>query len=182
MKVDLKRLFLGKTALFFALAVPVVLALLISLMVAPYFYADVRTQGFSVAVLNEDDHVLTRTLLQGLAESKSLSGLIQTEYVDSREQGLEAVEKGAAAFIHIPIGLQRTLETGGRMDISYYGNQRMPLEDKLLLNRSVPEYLWSAMRSTLSTRFSLPHVRRAPGLKKLQVVITAWRVFFLSMC
>ena len=130
---DLRRLLSGKTTLVFALTAPVVLVLLIALMVAPYFYADVRTQGFTVAVFNEDDDPLTVAILDGLIESKSLGGLIETEFVESEDEGIVAVENGAAAYIHIPSGLQQTLKSGGQMNIAYYGNPRMPLEDRLLL-------------------------------------------------
>ena len=129
---DLKRLLLGRTALIFALAAPIVLVLLIALMVAPYFYADVRTQDFTVAVFNEDDDALTQTILSGLVESQSLGGLISTEFVYSDEQGRRAVEQGAAAYIHIPKGMQDAVNVGEPMVISYYGNPKMPLEDALL--------------------------------------------------
>ncbi len=74
--------------LLFALAAPIALVLLVSLAVAPYFYANVRAQPFTVAVWNEDDDAMTQTLLKGLVESRSLAGLIRTEFVDSEEEGL----------------------------------------------------------------------------------------------
>ncbi len=131
--VDLKRLLNNKTAVLFAVGAPLLLVLLISFAVAPYFYADVRTQNFSVAVYNEDNDPLTQSILRSLIESQSLGGLISVEFVDSETQGREAVEEGAAAFIHIPAGLQETLTNNGRCTISYVGNPRMPLEDALLL-------------------------------------------------
>ncbi len=130
--VDLKRLLNNKTAVLFAVGAPLLLVLLISLAVAPYFYADVRAQNFSVAVYNEDDDPLTQSILRSLIESKSLGGLISVEFVDSEKEGREAVDHGAAAFIHIPAGMQETLSGNGRCTISYYGNPKMPLEDALL--------------------------------------------------
>ncbi len=130
--VDLKRLLNNKTAVLFAVGAPLLLVLLISFAVAPYFYADVRAQNFSVAVYNEDDDPLTQSILSGLIESKSLGGLISVNFVDSESQGREAVKNGAAAFIHIPAGMQDTLSGNGRCTIDYYGNPQMPLEDALL--------------------------------------------------
>ncbi|NLT96614.1 MAG: ABC transporter permease [Christensenellaceae bacterium] len=130
--VDLKRLLQSRAMLLFALAAPIALVLLVSLAVAPYFYANVRTQPFTVAVWNEDDDAMTQTLLNGLVESRSLAGLIRTEFVDSEEEGLAAVENGAAAYVHIPKGMQDTLASGGRSVIEYTGNPNMPLEDALL--------------------------------------------------
>lgn len=130
--VDLKRLLNNKTAVLFAVGAPLLLVLLISFAVAPYFYADVRAQNFSVAVYNEDDDPLTQSILRGLMESRSLGGLISVDFVDSEAKGRGAVEDGAAAFIHIPADMQDTLSNNGRCTISYYGNPKMPLEDALL--------------------------------------------------
>ena len=130
--VDLGRLLKNKSAILIAVLAPLVLVLLISISVAPYFFADVRTENFSVAVFNEDDDALTQSILKGLVESDSLGGLIEVEFVDSEREGLQAVEDGAAAYIHVPAGMQETLQGGGRTVIEYTGNPQMPLEDALL--------------------------------------------------
>lgn len=130
--VDLKRLLQSRAMLLFTLVAPIALVLLVSLAVAPYFYENVRAQPFTVAVWNEDDDAMTKTLLKGLVESRSLAGLIRTEFVDSEQEGLAAVENGAAAYVHIPKGMQDTLVSGGRSVIEYTGNPNMPLEDALL--------------------------------------------------
>jgi hypothetical protein len=130
--VDLKRLLQSRAVILFALATPIALVLLVSLAVTPYFYADVRAQSFTVAVWNEDDDAMTKSLLTGLIESRSLAGLIETEFVDSQEEGLAAVADGAAAYVYIPKGMQDTLVSGGRSVIEYTGNPKMPLEDALL--------------------------------------------------
>lgn len=130
--VDLKRLLQNKLAIIIAVAAPLVLVLLISVAVAPYFFADVRTENFSVAVFCEDKDPLTESILEGLIESESLGGLIETTFVDSEQEGFSAVETGAAAFIHIPKNMQSDLYNGGSVTIMYYGNPDMPLEDRLL--------------------------------------------------
>lgn len=130
--VDLKRLLQNKTAIIIAVAAPLILVLFISIAVAPYFFADVRANNFSVAVYSEDDDPLTASILKSLVESRSLGGLITTNFVDSEQEGFEAVKQGAAAFIHIPQDMQTVLQGGGSTTISYYGNQNMPLEDALL--------------------------------------------------
>ncbi|MDD5016746.1 MAG: ABC transporter permease [Eubacteriales bacterium] len=130
--VDLKRLLQNRSAIIIAVAAPLLLVLLISFAVAPYFFADVRTEIFSVAVFNEDDDPLTVSILQGLTESETLGGLIETRFVGSEQEGMEAVEEGAAAYIHIPKDMQQTLQSGGTVSITYYGNPDMPLEDALL--------------------------------------------------
>jgi hypothetical protein len=130
--VDFKRLLQNRMVIIFTLAAPLALVLLVSLAVAPYFYANVRAQSFTVAVWNEDNDPMTESLLQGLIESRSLAGLIQTEFVDSEEEGLRAVADGAAAYVHIPKGMQDTLVSGGRCVIEYTGNPKMPLKDALL--------------------------------------------------
>ena len=130
--VDLKRLLNNKTAFFFAVGAPLLLVLLISFAVAPYFYADVRAENFTVAVFNEDEDPLTESILSGLIESRSLGALIGVEFVQSEAEGHRAVGDGAAAFVHIPANMQDTLYHNGRSAISYYGNPKMPLEDALL--------------------------------------------------
>ncbi len=130
--VDLKRLFQNRAAIALTVLAPLVLVLLVSIAVAPYFFSDVRAQHFSVAVYNEDDDPMTKSILQGLIESRSLAGLISVEFVGGEEEGLAVVEDGAAAYIHIPAGMQDTLYHGGSTQITYIGNADMPLEDALL--------------------------------------------------
>ncbi len=130
--VDLKRLLQNRTTILISVLAPLILVLLISLTVAPYFFSNVRTNNFSVAVYNEDNDPLTVSILKGLIESESLSGLISVEFVSDEEDGLAALEDGAAAYIHIPAGMQETLYNGGSTEITYVGNANMPLEDALL--------------------------------------------------
>lgn len=131
--VDFKRLLQNRAAIIIAVAAPLVFVALISIAVAPYFFANVRANNFSVAVWCEDDDPLTASILTSLVESKSLGGLISTQFVGSEQEGLRAIEEGAAAYIHIPEGMQDTVGTfGGRAQITYYGNKNMPLEDALL--------------------------------------------------
>ncbi|MFA5675502.1 MAG: ABC transporter permease [Christensenellales bacterium] len=131
MKLDLKRLFYGRTSLIFAIAAPIALVILIAVMVSPNFYSNVRAQSFTVAVYNEDNHPLTEMILKELVESKSLGGLIVTKYVYSDDEGKDAVLRGAAAYIHIPEKMQERLFTE-QITVTYYGNPKMPLEDALL--------------------------------------------------
>lgn len=130
--VDLKRLLQNKTAILLSIFAPLILVFLISLTVAPYFFSNVRAKNFFVAVYNEDDNAMTKSILQGLIDSESLNGLIRVKFVADEEEGLNALEDGAAAYIHIPYGMQDTLYNGGRCDITYVGNADMPLEDALL--------------------------------------------------
>lgn len=130
--VDLKRLLQNRAAVIITLIAPLVFVALISVAVAPYFFADVRANNFSVAVYCEDDDPLTGSILKSLIESRSLGGLITTQFVSGEQQGIEAVKQGAAAYIHIPKNMQSDLRSGGSVTISYYGNQDMPLEDALL--------------------------------------------------
>jgi hypothetical protein len=130
--VDLKRLLQNRVAIAISVLAPLVLVLLVSLTVAPYFFSNVRTKNFFVAVFNEDDNALTKSILKGLVESESLGGLIRVEFVSGEEEGIGALDEGAAAYIHIPFGMQDTLYNGGRTQITYVGNADMPLEDALL--------------------------------------------------
>ncbi len=130
--VDLKRLLQNKSAIILAVLAPLVLVLLISFAVAPFFFSDVRTENFSVAVYNEDEDPITIGILKGLIESESLGGLIEVEFVESEDEGKKAVENGAAAFVHVPANMQQVLRGGGSTAITYYGNPDMPLEDALM--------------------------------------------------
>jgi hypothetical protein len=130
--MDLKRLLQNKAAILISVFAPLILVLLISLTVAPYFFSNVRAESFSVAVYNEDEDPLTRMILKSLTESDSLGGLISVEYVSDEREGLEALDDGAAAYIRIPADMQATLQGGGRAQITYVGNADMPLEDALL--------------------------------------------------
>ena len=104
--VDIKRLLGNRITIFFVVVTPLILALLIAFAVAPFFFSGVRAENFTVAVWNEDDDPLTKEILQGLIESESLGGLIAVKFVDSEAEGRGAVQDGAAAFVHVPNGMQ----------------------------------------------------------------------------
>jgi hypothetical protein len=131
-QIDFKRLLQNRAAIIISIGAPLLLVILVAAVVAPYFFSDVRTNNFSVAVYCEDNDPLTQSILKSLIESKSLGGLIKTDFVSGDAEGIKAVKEGAAAYIHIPEGMQSTLQSGGNVTISYYGNQSMPLEDALL--------------------------------------------------
>jgi len=130
--VDLRRLLHNRIVILTAIAAPLILVLLVSLVVAPYFFSDVRARNFFVVVYNEDDNEVTKGILESLVESESLGGLITVEFVDSEEDGLAAIDNGAAAYIHVPLGMQDILYGGSSTVITYVGNPDMPLEDRLL--------------------------------------------------
>ena len=135
---DIKRLLQSKASIIITLTAPVILVLLISLTIAPLYFSKVRLEFFSIAVLNEDEDIRTKVIVDSLVKSDALKNLVTVDFVDTKQQGLDSVQEGSVAFIHIPAGLQETLYSGGQVVINYYGNKNKPLENALLLETLVP--------------------------------------------
>ena len=80
----------------------------------------------------------TKLIADSLIKSDTLKGLIDVRFVDTKQEGLDSLEEGSVAFIHIPPGLQDSLYYGDQVIINYYGNKDRPLENALLLEALVP--------------------------------------------
>ena len=130
--IDFKRLFQNKASVIFTVAVPVFLVVLISLLLAPYFFEDTIVDEYYIAIYNEDGHPLTSELLDTILKSQELDKLIDAVFVDSDEAGFEELEKGATAYIHLPADMQETISKDEPVVITYAGNPDMPIEDAVL--------------------------------------------------
>ncbi len=135
---DFKRLLQSKTSIIITILAPLILAVLISLTIAPLYFSDVRLDYFHITVLNEDTDPSTRLIVDSLIKSDTMKGLIDVRFVDTKQEGLDSLEEGSVAFIHIPPGLQDSLYYGDQVIINYYGNKERPLENALLLEALVP--------------------------------------------
>ena len=135
---DLKRLLQSKTSIIITILAPLILIVLISLTIAPLYFSDVRLDYFHITVLNEDTDPSTKLIADSLIKSDTLKGLIDVRFVDTKQEGLDSLEEGSVAFIHIPPGLQDSLYYGDQVIINYYGNKDRPLENALLLEALVP--------------------------------------------
>ena len=136
--IDFKRLLQSKTSIIITILAPLVLVLLISLTIAPLYFSDVRLDYFHITILNEDESPRTQIAVDSLIASDTLKNLIDVKFVDTAQEGHDAIKQGAVAFIHIPEGLQDELYVGGQVTINYYGNEERPLENALLLETLVP--------------------------------------------
>ena len=135
---DFKRLLQSKTSIIITILAPLILVVLISLTIAPLYFSDVRLDYFHITVLNEDTDPSTKLIADSLIKSDTLKGLIDVRFVDTKQEGLDSLEEGSVAFIHIPPGLQDSLYYGDQVIINYYGNKDRPLENALLLEALVP--------------------------------------------
>ena len=135
---DFKRLLQSKTSIIITILAPLILVVLISLTIAPLYFSDVRLDYFHITVLNEDTDPSTKLIADSLIKSDTLKGLIDVRFVDTKQEGLDSLEEGSVAFIHIPPGLQDSLYYGDQVVINYYGNKDRPLENALLLEALVP--------------------------------------------
>jgi ABC-type multidrug transport system permease subunit len=135
---DFKRLLQSKTSIIITILAPLILVVLISLTIAPLYFSDVRLDYFHITILNEDTDPSTKLIADSLIKSDTLKGLIDVRFVDTKQEGLDSLEEGSVAFIHIPPGLQDSLYYGDQVIINYYGNKDRPLENALLLEALVP--------------------------------------------
>lgn len=130
--IDIKRLLQNRASVAFTLLVPIVLVVLVSLLLAPYFFDNTIVDEYFVAIYNEDDHPLTSELLDTILKNKEFDKLVDAVFVYSDEAGFEQIENGAAAYIHLPAGLQETIAKDEPVVIEYAGNPELPLEDAIL--------------------------------------------------
>lgn len=137
-KTDFKRLLQSRTSIIITIAAPLFLVVLISLTIAPLFFNEVRLKHFHVTALNDDNDPKTQMIAESLIRSNTLNGLIDVKFVDNKQEGLESLEEGSVAFIHIPQGLHDSLYSGDQVSVNYYGNKNKPLENALLLEALVP--------------------------------------------
>ena len=135
---DFKRLLQSRTSIIITIIAPLILVVLISLTIAPLYFSDVRLDYFHITVLNEDEDPTTRMIANSLIKSDTLKGLIDVKFVKSKQDGLDSLDEGSVAFIHIPPGLQDSLYEGDQVTINYYGNKNRPLENALVLETLVP--------------------------------------------
>ena len=71
-------------------------------------------------------------LLDTILKNKEFDKLADTVFVYSDEEGFEQIEQGAAAYIHLPADMQKTIAKDEPVVIKYAGNPALPLEDALL--------------------------------------------------
>ncbi len=130
--IDIKRLLQNRASVAFTLLVPVVLVVLVSLLLAPYFFDSTIVNEYFVAIYNEDGHPLTNELLNTILKNKEFDKLVDAVFVYSDKEGFEQIENGAAAYIHLPAGMQETISEDKPVIIEYAGNPELPLEDAIL--------------------------------------------------
>ena len=130
--IDIKRLLQNRASVVFTLVVPIVLIVLVSLLLAPYFFDSTIVNEYYVAIYNEDEHPLTSELLDTILKNKEFDKLVDAVFVYSDEEGFNQIENGAAAYIHLPAGLQETIAKDEPVVIEYAGNPELPLEDAIL--------------------------------------------------
>ena len=132
LSVDIKRLFQNRASIIITVAVPIVLVVLVSLLLAPYFFDNTLLDEYYVAIFNEDDHPLTSELLGTILKNQEFDKLAGAVFVYSDEEGFAEIERGAAAYIHLPADMQNAISKDEPIIIKYAGNPDMPLEDALL--------------------------------------------------
>lgn len=137
-RIDFQRLLQSRTSILITIIAPLLLVVLISMTIAPLYFSEVRLDYFHITVLNEDENPSTQRIADTLVKNNTLNGLIDVRFVDSKKEGLDSLEDGSVAFIHIPPGLRESLYVGEQVTVNYYGNKDKPLENALLLEALVP--------------------------------------------
>ena len=178
--IDLKRLLQNKAAVIFTITVPVFLALLLSLLLAPFFFSDTIVEEYYVAVYNEDEHPLTSELLDTIINNNQFDKLTGAVFVDSEKEGLEALENGATAYLHFPKGMQDTVAKDEPVVITYIGNPDMPFEDALLTQamEAASDLVNFTQNAAIELRDSVAEV--APGVSD-EVFRDVARVYFFEV-
>ncbi len=131
---DLKRIFMNGRTVVLCIAVPLVVMLLFSSVIAPLLVTRSRVAASCFAVYNEDGTQVTKEFIDYVASSKSFEGIVYLFNTDSLEEGLRLVKNGeVSGLLYIPAGLYDAMLGGEDALLHIYGSEMNILECSLVL-------------------------------------------------
>lgn len=132
-KLQWKTMFRQPLVILVFLALPVACALFISFALQPLFASDSLVDPFDVAVVDLDQSLETRVIIQQLASSDDYKGVVQFLTVDM-DQGLDMIEADeVAALVVIPRNFAGNMRAGRNIPLEVVGNPQRPLQYRLFL-------------------------------------------------
>jgi ABC-2 type transport system permease protein len=129
---DLKNKLNDTRAVIIMALVPFLMILLVGYAAVPLLRSHSLVEQFSVALVNQDNSLETRTMINHLESSEELSGLFLMEKVDYAEAMDLLTRNRVAAVIVIPPGFGESIAMGKNRPLELTGNQRRPLQSSLV--------------------------------------------------
>lgn len=114
------------------LIAPVLFVIGLGIVANQLFSEEARVQLFKVAVVDQDDTLETKFVIQQLVQSKHLSSLIDTIQTDEAHAWQLMRENQIAAMIILPQGFSYEVKRGNNTPVEVIGNQRQPLQSILV--------------------------------------------------
>lgn len=113
---------------------------------------DSRVSSFQIAIVNEDDTVETKLVIQQLTENEEMNKLMTTLQVDKRHAQSLMEKNELAAIIYIPKDFSKDVAKGINTPVKVVGNKQRPLQAQLVRHvlESAANYT-SAAQSGINT-------------------------------
>jgi ABC-2 type transport system permease protein len=129
---DLKKYFQDKKTVVIMLLTPLLLIFLISYAISPLFYTNAYIEKFKIALVDRENSLETRTLINHFEKSdalKNLTEIIHTDY----EQALKLIHKDeVAAVIVIPEHFSEDVAVGKNTPVTVIGNKNKPIQSQII--------------------------------------------------
>jgi ABC-2 type transport system permease protein len=128
---NLKNYMLDVRSLLLMLFTPVLILLCLVYALSPLIAGDSFIEPFDIAIVNKDDTLETRTLIQQIEKSEQLEGLVRFTYVDEQEALELLKENKIASIVTVPRGFSADLAVGKNTPVEVVGNLQRPLQSAL---------------------------------------------------
>jgi ABC-2 type transport system permease protein len=128
---NLKDYILDVRTLLLMIFAPLIILLCLVYALSPLIAGDSFIETFDMAIVNNDNTLQTRTLIQQIEKSEQLRGLVRFIYVDEQEAFRLLEENEISSIITIPSGFSADLAVGKNTPVKVVGNLQRPLQSVL---------------------------------------------------
>lgn len=155
---DIKRYFFDFKNIILMLVIPLIMLLLLFYTISPFFYDNLHPSRFSVAVVDYDNTLETRFIINHFEQAESLKQIADVIRTDYEEAVRMIKDNKIAAMIVVPKNFSNDLRVGKNTPVTVIGNQRMSFQALL-----IKEYmknganLVTAAQSGVNTIWSFLH-------------------------
>jgi ABC-2 type transport system permease protein len=129
---NLKDYTLDVKILLLMLFTPLIILLCLVYALSPLIAGDSFIEPFDMAIVNKDNTLETRTLIQQIEKSEQLKELVRFVYIDEQEALRLLEENKIAAIVTIPSGFSADLTVGKNTPVKVVGNLQRPLQSVLI--------------------------------------------------
>lgn len=140
-----------RTAAFLWLS-PIFFLFMLAFIGKAVFEEEIRVASFQIAVVNKDNSIETKLVIQQLTENQEITKLITTLQVNEERAKYLMKNNEIAAIIYIPKGFSYDVSRGINIPVKVVGNKNRPLQAQLVrhLMNSAGNYT-SAAQSGINT-------------------------------